>query len=144
MVRPLTPWWLTPAPTFESVQAELKDILKDKIIVGHALFHDLAVLEYRCVYEEMRDTALFYPLRQRVGVTHEGQYPALRTIAKEVLNRDIQGGEHCPVRGMAAWADDSSRTHGRRWRSSSPFGRSTKLLWRRERMSWRVCPGECV
>lgn len=53
------------------------------------------------MYEEMRDTALFYPLRERVGVTKEGQYPALRTIAKEVLNRDIQCGEHCPVRRHA-------------------------------------------
>lgn len=72
-------------------------LLKDKILVGHALFHDLAALHHRHVYEDMRDTALYYPLRQRMGVHREGEYPSLRAMAREVLGREIQQREHCPV-----------------------------------------------
>lgn len=73
------------------------EIIKDKVIVGHALFNDLAVLQHRHDYEDVRDTALFYPLRERMGVKAEGMYPGLRAMAKEVLGRDIQDGAHCPV-----------------------------------------------
>lgn len=93
------------ALTFETVQFHMKDVLKDKIVVGHALFHDLAVLQHRHVYEDIRDTALYYPLRLRVGVNREGQYPSLRTLVKEVLDRDIQGGAHCPVSVSSALAN---------------------------------------
>lgn len=67
-------------------------------MIGHALFHDLAVLQHRHVYEDMRDTALYYPLRRRMGVEGEGQYPSLQKLVKEVLGRAIQDSAHCPVR----------------------------------------------
>ncbi|GMK58168.1 hypothetical protein CspeluHIS016_0502000 [Cutaneotrichosporon spelunceum] len=93
------------APTFETVQSEIKALLTDKIVIGHALFHDLAVLRHRHVYEEMRDTALFYPLRERCGVKREGMYPSLRHMAKEVLGRNIQCGSHCPLEDARATMD---------------------------------------
>lgn len=73
-------------------------MLKGTILVGHALFNDLAAMEYRHVYEDMRDTALFMPFRSRMGVKHEGKYPSLKLLAKEALGRDIQANEHSPVR----------------------------------------------
>ncbi|BEJ05700.1 hypothetical protein CcaverHIS641_0302220 [Cutaneotrichosporon cavernicola] len=72
------------APTFEVVQSIIKALISNKIVIGHALFHDLAVLQHRHVYEDMRDTALFYPLRERCGVKGEGKYPSLRNMAKEL------------------------------------------------------------
>lgn len=34
---------LTNAPTFETVAAQVADILKDRILIGHAVHHDLEV-----------------------------------------------------------------------------------------------------
>lgn len=65
--------------------------------MGHALFNDLAALRYQCIYANMRDTALFYPLRERMGVVLEGNYPSLKKTVREVMGEDIQKGEHCPV-----------------------------------------------
>ncbi|KLT40162.1 ribonuclease H-like protein [Cutaneotrichosporon oleaginosum] len=93
------------APSFEIVQACVRELLADKIVVGHALFNDLAILQHRHVYEEMRDTALYYPLRERCNVHHEGQYPALRRVALEVLGRKIQCGSHCPLEDARATMD---------------------------------------
>lgn len=87
----------SPAPTFETVCAEVRAIVGHKVLVGHTLFNDLAAIEHKHQYEDMRDTALFYPLRRLAGVTNEGQYPALRKLAKEVLGHEIQKGEHSPV-----------------------------------------------
>ncbi|BEJ13188.1 hypothetical protein CspHIS471_0303620 [Cutaneotrichosporon sp. HIS471] len=93
------------APTFEVVQSIIKALLSNKIVIGHALFHDLAVLQHRHVYEDMRDTALFYPLRERCGIQGEGKYPSLRNMTKEVLGRDIQCGRHCPLEDARATMD---------------------------------------
>lgn len=83
--------------------------------MGHALFNDLAVsflsegggacpdsrqaLQHRHPYEDVRDTALYYPLRRLPGVNviHEGQYPGLKTLSRQVLGKEIQKGTHCPV-----------------------------------------------
>ena len=37
----------------------------------------------------MRDTALYYPLRNLVGVRNEGVWPSLRKLAAAVLNEDM-------------------------------------------------------
>ncbi|KAL1409998.1 hypothetical protein Q8F55_003998 [Vanrija albida] len=88
---------LKDAPTVETVRKQVVEIIGSKIIVGHALFNDLAVLQHRHDYEDVRDTALFYPIRERMGIKHEGMYPSLRLMAKEILGRDIQDGAHCPI-----------------------------------------------
>lgn len=48
----------------------------------------------------MRDTALYYPLRNLVGVRNEGVWPSLRKLAAAVLNEDMHavGIAHDPVR----------------------------------------------
>lgn len=79
------------------MRAKVSTLVKDKILVGHTLFNDLAVLEHRHIYENVRDTALFYPLRERMGVRNEGKFPGLRALAKDVLGLEVQEGEHCPV-----------------------------------------------
>lgn len=47
-----------------------------------------------------RDTALYYPLRNLVGVRNEGVWPSLRKLAAAVLNEDMHavGTAHDPVR----------------------------------------------
>lgn len=48
----------------------------------------------------MRDTALYYPLRNLVGVRIEGLWPSLKKLAAAVLNEDMHaaGIAHDPVR----------------------------------------------
>lgn len=81
------------------MKRDVKALLVDKIVVGHSLFNDLAAVQHRHVYEDVRDTALYYPLRERMGVVYEGQYPSLRSLSQAILGREIQCAEHCPVRG---------------------------------------------
>lgn len=47
----------------------------------------------------MRDTALYYPLRNLVGVRIEGLWPGLKKLAAAVLNEDMHaaGIAHDPV-----------------------------------------------
>lgn len=87
-----------PAPTFEQVCAAVAPLLTDRILVGHALFNDLCALGHRHDYGDVRDTALFYPLRRRVGCMQDGVFPSLKAMARELLALDIQDGEHDPVR----------------------------------------------
>ena len=59
-------------------------------------------IQHRHPYEDVRDTALYCPLRKlpNVKVTSEGQYPSLKTLCREVLGMkegEFQKGEHCPV-----------------------------------------------
>lgn len=125
---------------------QVKAVIKDKIIIGHALFNDLAALSHRHVYEDVRDTALFYPLRKLTNIVHEGQYPSLRALSKEVLGREIQTGEHSPVswRGHRDYqlTETRSRTRARLWTSSSPCARSMRPAWPKVTMWSLVCQRE--
>jgi len=63
---------------------------------------DSQAIQHRHPYEDVRDTALYYPLRKlpNVKVSNEGQYPSLKTLCREVLGMkegEFQKGEHCPV-----------------------------------------------
>lgn len=109
------------APTYEQIQPQIIELIKDKIVIGHTLFNDLAVrpfplsrtprraksivlffqvIGHRHQYEMMRDTALYYPLRTLVGVRSEGVWPSLRKLAAAVLNMEMHaaGTAHDPVR----------------------------------------------
>ncbi|KAL7422056.1 hypothetical protein Q5752_003831 [Cryptotrichosporon argae] len=99
----IKPGDLASAPTFEAVRKQVKEIVNGKILVGHAIFNDLAVLEHRHPYEDVRDTALYYPFRRRLGVVHEGQYPSLKKLTADVLGDVIQRGEgHDPIEDARA------------------------------------------
>ncbi|WWC88974.1 uncharacterized protein L201_003889 [Kwoniella dendrophila CBS 6074] len=86
----IKPGDLNHAPSYEEVTSKVKDLLRDKIVVGHTLFNDLAALNYRHPYELFRDTALYYPLRKLMGIKREGEFPSLKKLSKEILNLDIQ------------------------------------------------------
>lgn len=90
------------APTFDVVQKKVKELVKDKIIVGHAVFNDLAAVQHRHPYPDVRDTACYVPLRKMAGVTRDGDYPSLKKLAALVLGKDIQKHEHCPVEDARA------------------------------------------
>ncbi|KAI0914758.1 ribonuclease H-like domain-containing protein [Ustulina deusta] len=82
------------ARPFEEVQATVADLLKSRILVGHDVRHDLAVLELSHPTPQIRDTARHSSFR-RFG---HGPKPALRVLAREVLGLgDFQRGKHSSI-----------------------------------------------
>ncbi|KAI1810955.1 ribonuclease H-like domain-containing protein [Poronia punctata] len=82
------------ARPFEEVQAAVADLLKGRILVGHDLRHDLAVLELKHPAPQIRDTSLHSSFRQY----GHGPKPALRVLANKVLGLDdFHTGTHSSV-----------------------------------------------
>ncbi|RUP18180.1 ribonuclease H-like domain-containing protein [Jimgerdemannia flammicorona] len=81
------------APLFHDVQKQVADLLKDRILVGHALTHDLKALLLDHPRRDVRDTSRYKPFRNMV----KGKTPALRRLAKDVLGLTIQEGAHSSV-----------------------------------------------
>lgn len=78
---------------FKTVQKRVADIIKDKIIIGHALKNDLDALMLDHPRKLLRDTARYKPLKN--PTTKHAQ--SLKNLAKALLSKDIQTGEHSSV-----------------------------------------------
>jgi len=89
---------LKDAEPFLDVQKEVDDILKDKIVVGHALQHDFGALLLDHPYKLVRDTSHYKPFRK---ITN-GRTPSLKKLTKVILGLDVQGGEHSSVEDAQA------------------------------------------
>lgn len=86
------------ARPFAEVQAEVARLLDGKVLVGHALKNDMAVLLLSHPQRDIRDTAKHANFRK----ISMGRAPALRKLAKERLGLEIQGGEHSSVEDARA------------------------------------------
>ncbi|KAI8959208.1 ribonuclease H-like domain-containing protein [Daldinia sp. FL1419] len=90
----LTPRILLPvARSFDEVQEAVAKLMRGRIIVGHDIRHDLAVLQLDHPSGQIRDTARFAGYRQY----GHGPKPALRVLAREVLGVEIQMGHHSSI-----------------------------------------------
>lgn len=89
----LGPRHLAAARDFDEVRADVAALLRGRVLVGHDLKHDLAVLGLAHPATHVRDTVRFAGFR-RYG---HGPKPALRVLAKEILDLDIQAGHHSSV-----------------------------------------------
>ncbi|KAL7933555.1 ribonuclease H-like domain-containing protein [Trichoderma chlorosporum] len=78
------------ARDFDEVQKEVDSILKDRILIGHDIKHDLDALKLSHSPRNIRDTAK-YPAFKKYG---HGRKPALKNLAREILGIDIQSGPH--------------------------------------------------
>ena len=58
---------LADAPEFKEVQAEVAEIIKDRVLVGHALHHDLKVLFLDHPKKLIRDTSKYKPFKSAFG-----------------------------------------------------------------------------
>ncbi|XP_031844703.2 uncharacterized protein LOC116432252 isoform X1 [Nomia melanderi] len=83
---------------FQVVQKEVAEILRGRILVGHALKHDLDVLYLSHPRKHLRDTSRFKTFRQ----LSRGNTPSLKKLAYELLGREIQTGEHSSVEDAKA------------------------------------------
>jgi DNA polymerase III epsilon subunit-like protein len=86
------------------VEEFVRLIVKDRIVVGHAIENDTRVFS-KFVFKgvETRDTQLLE--EYRVHGRGADRKPALSTLAKVILQRDIQGGEHSSVEDARATMD---------------------------------------
>ncbi|XP_071626545.1 RNA exonuclease 4 isoform X3 [Temnothorax longispinosus] len=94
----IRPEHLQNGENFNVVQKEVADILKGRILVGHALKHDLNVLYLSHPRRYWRDTSRYKPFRQ----ISKGNTPSLKKLAHELLGREIQVGEHSSVEDAKA------------------------------------------
>ena len=118
---------LKDAPPFAQVQQQVKDLLKDKILVGHGLENDLKALLLLEPYDHppwwmIRDTAYYQPFMQErvaAGVSLLWTPRKLRDLVQEKL-RDwpdaaaFQNGAHCPATDAKA-ALALYKSHRPRW-----------------------------
>ncbi|KAK8933299.1 Small RNA degrading nuclease 2 [Platanthera zijinensis] len=80
---------LKKAKEFMTVQKKVAELIKGRILVGHALHNDLKVLLLSHPRKDIRDTSEYQPLFR------EGRKRSLRYLAAEILDVKIQQKEHC-------------------------------------------------
>lgn len=97
-VSGISPKHMATARGFEEVQAEVENILKGRIIIGHAVKNDLEVMMLTHPKKDIRDTSKFSGFRKYSA----GRSPSLKKLAKEVLGVDIQDGEHSSIEDARA------------------------------------------
>ncbi|OMJ30138.1 RNA exonuclease 4, partial [Smittium culicis] len=92
-VSGIRPSDLENAESFSVVQAKVKELIKDRILIGHAIHNDLEALKLRHHPEFIRDTTSYTPFRDHVN----GGTPGLRKLSQLELGLAIQQGEHSSV-----------------------------------------------
>ncbi|CAH2352394.1 RNA exonuclease 4 [[Candida] railenensis] len=97
-VSGVTPKHMNSAITFEEAQTRSNDILKDRVLVGHAIHHDLDALFLSHPKYMIRDTSTFQPFKQIAA----GRTPSLKKLSLHFLKIDIQGAEHSSVEDARA------------------------------------------
>ncbi|CAL1711278.1 unnamed protein product [Somion occarium] len=84
------------AKPFVEVQEKVAQLLKDRILVGHAVHNDLKALLLSHPRHQTRDTQLE---AKKHKLTRSSR-PALRHLVQQELNIVIQSGEHSSVRAV--------------------------------------------
>ncbi|KAI5967546.1 REX4 [Candida margitis] len=97
-VSGISPWHLKFAIKFDDARAKVESILRDKILVGHALSNDLEKLQLSHPPTMIRDTSSF-PLFKQFS---SGKTPSLKKLTKDFLDLDIQTSEHNPIEDARA------------------------------------------
>uniref|UniRef100_A0A8C5U8Q5 RNA exonuclease 4 n=1 Tax=Malurus cyaneus samueli TaxID=2593467 RepID=A0A8C5U8Q5_9PASS len=83
---------------FKTVQKEVAEILKGRILVGHALQNDLKVLLLDHPHKKIRDTQRYKPFKERV----KSSRPSLKLLCERLLNVQVQTAEHCSIQDAQA------------------------------------------
>lgn len=83
---------------FKVVQKEVSEILKGRILVGHAVHNDLKILFLDHPKKATRDTQKYKPFKQKV----KSGRPSLKLLCEQILNVKVQTGEHCSIQDAQA------------------------------------------
>lgn len=97
-VSGVSPKHMLQAVPFTEAQKETAALLDGKILVGHAVHHDLKALFLSHPKSMIRDTTTYKPFRAIAG----GKTPSLKKLTKEFLKLDIQGAQHSSVEDARA------------------------------------------
>lgn len=97
-VSGIKPHHLYRAPSFTHVQDSVRQLLKGRILVGHALVNDFKALQFTHPKHMVRDTSTFAHFKQYAV----GRTPGLKKIAHLELGVSIQGAEHSSVEDARA------------------------------------------
>ncbi len=97
-VSGIMPKHMAVARSFEEVQKTVSDILRDRILIGHSVSHDLNALLLSHPRRDIRDTARHPAYRKLAG----GSSPRLKILASELLGLSIQAGEHSSIEDARA------------------------------------------
>ncbi|KAI8366668.1 ribonuclease H-like domain-containing protein [Radiomyces spectabilis] len=92
-VSGIKPEHLVDAMSFQDAQKAVADIIKDRILIGHAVYNDLQALMLDHPRLFIRDTSRYKPFRKFVG----GRTPGLKMLVQRILNITIQSGSHSSV-----------------------------------------------
>ncbi|TVU06388.1 hypothetical protein EJB05_49600 [Eragrostis curvula] len=92
----IRPKHMNKAKEFWTVQKEVAELIKGRILVGHALHNDLKVLLLSHPKKDIRDTSEYEVFRR------ERKRRSLKDLAAEVLGAKIQQSEHCPIEDARA------------------------------------------
>ncbi|ODV83583.1 hypothetical protein CANARDRAFT_29812 [[Candida] arabinofermentans NRRL YB-2248] len=87
------------AITFKEAQWAVSKLIQGRILVGHAIEHDMDAMMLSHPRTMIRDTAKHPPFRKKYAM---GKTPSLKKLAKEILGFDIQSGEHSSVEDARA------------------------------------------
>ncbi|XP_037778548.1 RNA exonuclease 4-like [Penaeus monodon] len=83
---------------FGHVRKQVLEMLKGRILVGHALKHDLQALSITHPRALTRDTSMYKGFRNKF----EGKTPSLKKLSMKFLGMKIQEGEHNSVEDAQA------------------------------------------
>ncbi|KAI5284988.1 3'-5' exonuclease, partial [Ascosphaera acerosa] len=97
-VSGIAPRHMAAARPFAAVQRDVAALLAGRVLVGHAVRNDLAVLMLGHPRRDIRDTSRHPPYRALAG----GGSPRLKVLAAELLGVDIQGAAHSSVEDARA------------------------------------------
>ncbi|KAH9611178.1 hypothetical protein KSS87_001333 [Heliosperma pusillum] len=111
-VSGIRPRDLKKAKDFPTVQTKVAELIKGRILVGHALRNDLKALLLSHPKKDTRDTSEYQPFLK------ESHRKALRHLATEFLGVSIQSGEHCPIEDARA-AMLLYQRHKKEWEKSA-------------------------
>jgi RNA exonuclease 4 len=95
-VSGIRPHHLANGEDFKVVQKEVCDILKDRLLVGHAVNHDLQVLFLSHPRNLIRDTSKYFRF------VSEGKTPSLKKLSEQLLGVCVQVREHDSVEDAQA------------------------------------------
>ncbi|ODV64185.1 putative 3'-5' exonuclease, partial [Ascoidea rubescens DSM 1968] len=97
-VSGVTPAHMKNAILFKEAQKTTSDILKNRILIGHAVYHDLKALLLSHPSSMTRDTSLFPPFRAYA----KGKTPSLKKLSQQILGKEIQKNEHSSIEDARA------------------------------------------
>ena len=81
------------ARSFDEVQRDVKTFMEGRVLVGHGVKNDLAVLVLNHPQKDIRDTSRHLPFRER----SKGGTPSLKRLANDILGIEIHTGEHSSI-----------------------------------------------